>query len=67
MSFLITCPTCGPRPYTEFRYGGEIREDEGLWRHRNTAGVQEERWFHQGGCCRWLTARRDTQTNAVLE
>jgi heterotetrameric sarcosine oxidase delta subunit len=24
MSFLLTCPNCGPRDVGEFRYGGEL-------------------------------------------
>ena len=28
MSFLIDCPNCGPRPSTDFRYGGETRPVE---------------------------------------
>ena len=77
MSFLIACPNCGPRPSTDFRYGGEVRpaadpsapaEDEvrRLWFRRNVAGVQTERWFHRDGCRRWLTIERDTVTNTPL-
>lgn len=70
MSFQIDCPNCGERPYTEFRFGGEhplARDD--AWSRRNVAGVQTERWFHQAGCCRWLTTSRDTRDNTftVLE
>jgi sarcosine oxidase, subunit delta len=68
MSFTITCPTCGPRSYTEFRFGGELRRHgDDLWLRRNAAGIQTERWFHQAGCCRWLTVARDTTTNAFVE
>ena len=77
MSFLIACPNCGPRPSTDFRYGGETRpaadlaagpqvEVRRLWMRRNVAGEQTERWFHRDGCRRWVTIRRDTVTNVPL-
>jgi heterotetrameric sarcosine oxidase delta subunit len=68
MSFEVACPTCGKRPYTEFRFGGELLDAEGdLWWRANAAGVQLERWFHEAGCRRWLTAARDTTTNVFVE
>jgi heterotetrameric sarcosine oxidase delta subunit len=69
MGFLVDCPNCGPRSYHEFRFGGETRvcdDISKLWLRRNTAGEQEERWFHEAGCRRWSTHRRDTTTNAFL-
>jgi sarcosine oxidase subunit delta len=77
MSFLIACPNCGPRPSTDFRYGGETRpladpksppadEIRRLWMRRNVAGDQAERWFHRDGCRRWVTITRDTVTNTPL-
>ena len=77
VSFLIDCPNCGPRPSTDFRYGGETRpvedpssseldEIKRLWMRRNVAGDQTERWFHRDGCRRWLTITRNTVTNQVL-
>ena len=76
MSFTIECPNCGPRPSTDYRYGGEVRpaadpnaapevEARRLWMRRNVAGVQRERWFHRDGCRRWLTISRNTLTNTV--
>jgi heterotetrameric sarcosine oxidase delta subunit len=76
MSFEIACPNCGPRPSTDFRYGGETRpladpaaearaEVRRLWMRRNAAGRQEERWFHRDGCRRWVTVVRDTTTNTL--
>jgi heterotetrameric sarcosine oxidase delta subunit len=75
MGFQIDCPNCGPRTYTEFWYGGELVEDvdtadlelsyERVWERANVAGLQRERWFHFGGCRRWLTVERNTATNAV--
>jgi heterotetrameric sarcosine oxidase delta subunit len=76
MSFLLDCPHCGPRPVTEFGYGGEAGHATGatapvslaeeLYLRDNVAGVQRESWFHRFGCERWFVAERDTRTNAVL-
>jgi sarcosine oxidase subunit delta len=63
MSFLLTCPNCGPRPADEFRYGGEILPAPG---GSNLPGPQRERWYHRLGCHRWLVAERDVRTNEVL-
>jgi heterotetrameric sarcosine oxidase delta subunit len=69
---LVRCPTCGERPYTEFTFGGELRDVssadtasdfERVYLRENTAGPQDERWFHLLGCRRWVTLRRDTTTN----
>jgi sarcosine oxidase subunit delta len=68
MSFDVLCSTCGRRPYTEFSFDGELRrEGDDIWLRRNTAGVQVERWFHEAGCCRWVTVARDTTTNVFGE
>jgi heterotetrameric sarcosine oxidase delta subunit len=77
MAFLIPCPNCGSRPFTEFWFGGELvphasatgapvdpaADVARIWYRRNVAGPQTERWFHYAGCRRWLTAERDTSTN----
>ena len=75
MGFYVTCPTCGPRSYHEYWFGGEVRErsmssaDEAdyraVWLRENAAGLQRERWFHYAGCRRWLTLQRDTQDNSI--
>jgi sarcosine oxidase, subunit delta len=79
MAFLIECPNCGTRPFTEFWFGGALEapppapgapadpnaEFARVWFRRNVAGEQRERWFHYAGCRRWLTAQRDTRTNRV--
>ena len=69
MSFLLTCPNCGPRDVSEFRYGGEILaappntpESPGS----NLPGRQRERWYHRFGCRRWLQAERDVRSNEVF-
>jgi methylglutamate dehydrogenase subunit B len=73
----IPCPHCGERPFTEFSFGGELREaptsgsadaDEDFRRvylRTNAPSVQVERWFHAYGCRRWLTLRRDVGMNRV--
>jgi sarcosine oxidase delta subunit len=64
MSFLLTCPNCGPRDVSEFRYGGQILSSETSG--SNLPGPQRERWFHRLGCRRWLAAERDVRSNEVL-
>ena len=76
MSFLLSCPHCGPREVTDFAYGGEVvaRPDAPNPRElnaynyfrRNIAGVQREWWYHRSGCRAWFIAERDTRTNEVL-
>jgi heterotetrameric sarcosine oxidase delta subunit len=77
MGFHIECPNCGCRTQDEFWFGGEPRVHEpdaparrayeAAWLRANVAGLNQERWFHYAGCRRWLTIRRDTQTNRILE
>jgi sarcosine oxidase delta subunit len=61
MSFLLTCPNCGPREVTEFRYGGQVGTPP-----LNLPGPQRERWYHRFGCRRWLLVERDVRHNEVL-
>jgi heterotetrameric sarcosine oxidase delta subunit len=65
---------CGLRPYTEFTFGGEVRDVaspdveadfERVYLPANAAGPQRERWFHAFGCRRWITLTRDTVTNTI--
>jgi heterotetrameric sarcosine oxidase delta subunit len=75
---FLTCPNCGRRPVEEFRYGEiptvpetladpDARDlDRGFMR-TNPEGETSERWFHEFGCRRWFTVRRDTRTDTVLE
>ena len=75
----ITCPNCGPRPVEEFRFGGELpqppanltgefeRDLDRVWMFTNVDGVEVERWFHEAGCHRWHTARRDTTLDRFVE
>ncbi len=58
MSFLLSCPNCGPRDVNEFAYAGEVT-------HRPHAAPREW-WCHRLGCQLWFQAERDTRTNEVL-
>jgi heterotetrameric sarcosine oxidase delta subunit len=74
MSFLLTCPNCGPRDVSEFRFGGQILAPSGPGHSgaasgspvSNLPGPQRERWYHRFGCRRWLVAERNVRTNEVL-
>jgi heterotetrameric sarcosine oxidase delta subunit len=77
VSFLLTCPHCGPRPVDEFHFQGEVTRRPGpgaslreltdyVYFRDNVAGVQREWWYHRTGCRIWFVAERDTRTNAVL-
>jgi len=77
VSFILSCPNCGPRPVDEYAYGGEVTvratssQDERslfhyLYIRTNTAGDQREWWFHSSGCREWFQAERNTTSNEVL-
>ncbi len=72
----LECPRCGRRSVEEFRYGeiptppsglgpDELDLDRGFMR-TNPEGEAVERWFHEFGCRRWFTVRRDTGRDEVL-
>ena len=75
----LVCPRCGRRPLDEFTFGGERRASadwlndpderdfDDVWVFENPAGIATERWFHAAGCRRWLTIRRDTSVDRVVE
>jgi len=78
MSFILSCPNCGPRAVDEYSYGGEVTvratsvDDERalfhyLYFRDNTAGDQREWWFHSSGCREWFQAERNTTRNQVLQ
>lgn len=72
---LLSCPWCGPRNATEFRYGGENRSrpdpataTPSQWRgylftKSNPMGQVRETWYHRAGCRQYITVERDTRTN----
>jgi heterotetrameric sarcosine oxidase delta subunit len=77
VSFLLTCPYCGPRDVNEFSTTGEVLTrpkdqptleelTEYVYFRRNAAGPQREWWYHRLGCGTWFLAERDTTTNEVL-
>lgn len=72
----ITCPVCGERDYTEFRYGGDASKarpahgtaDMKAWYEYvfvfgNPKGPHREYWQHVMGCRQWLVLERNTATN----
>ena len=75
----IPCPWCGPRPQTEFAYGGDatkhrpaLSDDLNEWLafaylRDNPCGDHKELWHHNAGCGQWILVRRDTRTHVVFE
>jgi sarcosine oxidase subunit delta len=74
----LTCPFCGERDFTEFRYGGDatkVRPGNGetsaeAWHEhvflfRNPKGAHVEHWQHVLGCRQWIVVERDTATHEV--
>ena len=47
--------------------GPDARDFDEVWIFDNPSGIASERWFHAAGCRRWLTVRRDTSIDEVLE
>ena len=76
---ILTCPLCGERPYTEYRYGGDADKPRPVhgaaqqaWHNYlfvfdNPKGAHREYWQHVHGCRQWLLVVRDTATNTVAE
>ena len=78
MSFLLSCPLCGPRDVYEFRFGVEIQKRPApgsspetwagyLYARTNIDGVERAWCFHRAGCRRWFQAERDTRDNRVIQ
>lgn len=76
---MITCPYCGARPETEFRYGGEAvarptdsmaLDDPALeailYVRENNSRVVREQWVHADGCRMWMWVKRCRTTHQVL-
>jgi heterotetrameric sarcosine oxidase delta subunit len=74
----LPCPHCGERAVGEFRHGEiptvpdhltdpAIRDLDRAFMRTNTEGIVTERWFHEAGCRRWMTVRRDTRIDQILE
>lgn len=74
---LIECPILGPRPESEFVFGGDVRippkqddADDKQWAayvfNRDGApGVKREWWYH-GSSGIWFVFERNTLTNEFL-
>lgn len=74
---IMTCPINGPRPITEFAYGGEVRPmpdpntvDDATWAayvyNRNSIpGIKQEWWCHVPSNT-WFIAERNTLTDEIL-
>ena len=74
---LLTCPVNGPRPVSEFAYGGEVRPMPDPDRATNAEwaayvfersgvpGVKHEWWCHTASGT-WFVAERDTVRDIVL-
>jgi len=75
---ILVCPLNGPRPVSEFAYGGEVRRapdpdtctDEEWSRHvfnrSGSPGVKYEWWCHIASGF-WFIVLRDTACDVVLD
>jgi sarcosine oxidase subunit delta len=73
---LLTCPVNGPRPVSEFAYGGEVRPmpdpdtctddawSDYVFNRSGVAGLKREWWCHTPSGV-WFIAERDTATDVV--
>jgi sarcosine oxidase subunit delta len=72
----ISCPYCGERDETEFRYkGAAIPRPDGaagldaftafVYERDNVCGWHHEWWLHVAGCRRLLTVTRHTQSHEI--
>ena len=74
---LLRCPHIGPRPVSEFTYGGEAvaerdpeRCDDSAWADHvfnvnGEPGIRRE-WWHHGPTGIWFILDRDTRTDTVV-
>jgi sarcosine oxidase subunit delta len=74
---ILTCPINGPRPVSEFAYGGELREmpdpagatdaewTDYVFNRDSVPGVKREWWCHTSSGV-WFIAERDTGTDIVV-
>lgn len=75
---LIVCPLNGPRPVSEFAYGGEVRPmpdpaacsdaewSDYVFNRSGSPGRKYEWWCHIASGY-WFIALRDTLTDVILE
>lgn len=74
---LLTCPINGPRPLSEFLFGGELRPApdpsivtdqqwaDYVFNRQGEPGVRKEWWYHLASGT-WFIAERDNQKDEVL-
>jgi sarcosine oxidase subunit delta len=74
---VLTCPINGPRPVSEFAYGGELRQmpdpaqatdaewTDYVFNRNSVPGVKREWWCHTSSGV-WFIAERDTVSDTVL-
>jgi sarcosine oxidase subunit delta len=74
---VLTCPVNGPRPLSEFAYGGELREmpdparasdsewTDYVFNRDSVPGVKREWWCHTPSGV-WFIAERDTTSDVVF-
>lgn len=74
---ILTCPVNGPRPISEFAYGGEVRTmpdgtnctdrewADYVFNRSGVPGVKIEWWYHIASGT-WFYAERDTVTDRVI-
>ncbi|MBM4069660.1 MAG: sarcosine oxidase subunit delta [Planctomycetes bacterium] len=74
---ILTCPINGPRPITEFAYGGELREmpdparaTDAEWTdyvfNRNSVPSTKCEWWCHTSSGVWFIAVRDTASDVTL-
>ncbi len=74
----LTCPWCGVRNVTEFRWTGEATPRPHpattpqewrryLYLRRNVRGWEDEGWYHRAGCRRYFRLERHTVTNETRD
>lgn len=75
---LLHCPINGPRPVSEFAFGGEVREmphpptcsdsqwSDYVFNRNGSPGVKKEWWYHLASGV-WFIAERDTAADRVLK
>ncbi len=74
---LLVCPLNGPRPVTEFAYGGEVRVSpdpdacsDAEWGNyvfnRSGSPGQKYEWWCHAASGFWFIALRDTTTDLVI-
>jgi methylglutamate dehydrogenase subunit B len=74
----INCPLCGDRDSREFHYrgsakllnrpdgeAGEAAFHDYVYLRENTAGVNDDLWFHKNGCRSWLVVARNVTTHEI--